>query len=135
MVNADKYLKEKMFRFNDRHVIYNHHESPQSSADLGLVRYHICVLDNKFIENQIIKIQSNFQNQSIVNFPFEDVRREGGIHKKTGFEYLFVSFDTQYTPKFLSFREVSNNVKKDPNLIERRFSDILDYVRRLYDDN
>lgn len=56
-----------------------------------------------------------------------------GKFKETDLRYLFVSYDSEYTPQFLSFEGVSKNFKRDFNLREREGLSIEDYVYRLYE--
>lgn len=125
-------MKRNPFAFNERHVIYNWEPSPESSLDLQLVRYNICVSDDKYRENKISKILSNFQEKSIMNFSFNEVMAREGKHAGTDFRYLFVVLDTQYTPKFLDFGGVSNNVKRDFDLKRRKVGTIEEYVHQMY---
>jgi len=138
MVNVvDKVKSEivKTFNSKGRHIRYNFEKSPSDNNDAERVfmRYHFVVVDNRFIEQNIEKIQQNFQNKSIVNYPFNEVHRMEGKFKSTGFNYLFLSFDTEYTSKFLSFEGISLDKKRDFNLRERKELNIEDYVSRLYD--
>ena len=122
-------LKPK-FKFKERHVQWNWQKSPSNGE---MVRYHFVIADDRFIESKAEKIISNFQEKSIMNYPFEEVRRKEGEFKDTGLKYLFVSYDTAYAPEFLSFEGVTTNFKKDPNLRERQGLTIEDYVSRLYE--
>jgi hypothetical protein len=130
-------LKNKNFKFKERHVLYNFEKSPSdlNNVERTFVRYHFVFADDRFIEEKIERIQNNFQEKSIMNFPFESVNenRLEGKFKGTKLKYLLVSFDTEYTPSFLSFKGVSNNVKKDKDLRERNGLNIKDYVQRLYE--
>jgi hypothetical protein len=124
----------KEFVFKDRHIRYNWQNSPKSEGDLDkrYVRYHFVIVDDRFIENKLEGIISNFHKKSIIDFPFDEVRKIKGKFNDTGLEYLFVSYDTEYTPNFLSFEGVSTNIKQDKNLTERKVLKIEDYVDRLY---
>ncbi|MEX0920715.1 MAG: hypothetical protein WDZ62_00420 [Candidatus Pacearchaeota archaeon] len=125
--------KSKKFKFQERHIVYNFEKSPESSNDLGILRYHFIVSDDRFRENKIEKILNNFQEKSIINYPFDEVRRLEGKHYGTNFRFLFVSYDTQYSPKFLDFKGVSENVKRDTDLRERKVGSIEDYILRKYE--
>jgi len=71
--------------------------------------------------------------EALSNSIFGGMGGLGGGFKDTGLKYLFVSYDTAYTPDFLSFEGVTTNFKKDPNLRERQGLTIEDYVSRLYE--
>jgi hypothetical protein len=136
MDNRVKKLKEaikpKEFIFKDRHVRYNWQNSPKGDTDQNYVRYHFVIADDKFIDAKLDQIISNFQEKSIINFTFEEIRRVKGKFANTGLEYLFVSYDTKATPKFLSFKGISTNIKHDKDLVERKVLKIEDYIDRLY---
>ena len=132
--NTKKSLLElPKFRFKNRHIIYNFEKSPDSSIDKGFVRYHFIVSDDRFREEKIERILSNFQEKSIMNYNFDEIRRFEGKHKGTDYRYLFVTLDTEYTPKFLSFEGVSENIKRDSDLRERKKGNVEDYVMRMYE--
>lgn len=135
MKKLNEEMAQRDFVFEDRHILWNWEKSPSDNSheDRGYVRYHFVITDNRFIEEKVEKIQQIFQEKSIMNYQFIEANRLEGKFKQTGLKYLFVSFDTEYTPQFLSFDGISNNVKKDPNLRERKGLSIYDYVRRIYE--
>ncbi len=124
----------KKFIFRERHVRYNYEVSPNSSLDNPLIRYHFVIVDDRFLDSKPDMIVSNFQDKSIINFSFEKMVRAKGKFKDTGLEYLFVSYDSNCTPKFLDFKGVSSNILRDKNLKERKVLTIEDYVRRVYEE-
>jgi len=122
------------FRFKDRHILWNWEKSSlHRGEEREFVRYHIIIADDRFIEEKLERIQLNFQDKSIISHPFEEILRLEGKFGNTGLNYLFVSFDTEYPYDFLSFEGVSRNVKRDPDLRERKALSIKDYVKRLYE--
>lgn len=127
-------VNERKFKFKERHVLWNWEKSPSDKnyEDKRLVRYHIIITDDRFIEEKLERLQLNFQNKSIICHPFEEIHRLEGKFLDTGLNYLFVSFDTEYPYNFLSFEGISKNTKRDPNLRERKVLKIEDYVERLY---
>jgi len=131
-----KLLIQKGFKFKERHVRWNYEESPsdKSYEDKKLVRYHIVIADDRFLEEKLERLYLNFQEKSIITHSFEEVRpRKSGKFLDTGLDYLFVSFDTEYPYSFVSFEGVSQNVKRDPDLRERKVLKIEDYVERSYE--
>ena len=137
MNNKIKKLKKTMelkkFAFKERHVRYNWQISPETYEDRKLLRYHFVIADDRFLDEKPSEIIENFQNKSIINFSFEEVRRIRGKFKNTELDYLLVSYDTNATPKFLDFKGISNNILKDNNLVERKVLSIEDYVQRTYE--
>ncbi len=125
-------LEKPKFSFRERHILWNWEKSQKSEMEKEFVRYHFVIVDDKFREGKIEKIISNFHKKSIVNYSFEEIRRIEGKFEGTGFRYLFITYDSQYTPQFLSFEKVSKNVKRDFNLRERKFGSLEDYVEKLY---
>jgi hypothetical protein len=128
-----KSINEGNFKFKERHVMWNWQYSSNSYEDKKLVRYHIVITDDRFIEEKLERIMLNFQNKSIITHSFDEIRRLEGKFKDTGLDYLFVSFDTQYPYSYLSFEGVSKNVKRYKDLREREGLSIEDYVRRIYE--
>lgn len=127
-----KFMEPKKFVFKNRHVRYNWQISPETYGDRKLLRYHFVIADDRFLDEKPSRIIENFQNKSIINFSFEEVRRIKGKFKDTGLDYLLISYDTNATPKFLDFKGISNNIFKDNNLIERKVLSVEDYVQRMY---
>ena len=125
------------FDSSGRGVIWNWEESPSNKKEetRRFVRYHVLVIDDRFIDEKIEKLQQNFLDASIVTYPFNEVKRVYGKSKKAGLPFLFVSFDTDYTTDFVSFKGISNNVKKDKDLREREVLSIEDYIQRKYLDD
>ena len=120
----------KKFDKNKRHIRWNWEKSPDSEET---VRYHLIIVDDRFRESKLEKIKINFREETIINYPFEEIRSVGGKVKGTPFRYLFVSYDTIYSPSLLSFKGISENVKKDLDLRERKRGNIEDYVANLYE--
>jgi len=115
---------------NSRHVRWNWQTSPDHEER---VRYHFVVVDDKFRGGKLDQIKENIRSKTIMNFPFEEIRRLEGKVVGTNFRYLFVSCDTVYSPSLVSFESVSKNIKKDTDLIERKRGNIEDYVANLYE--
>jgi len=113
-----------------RHVRWNWEQSPDNEE---LVRYHFIIIDDKYREGKLERIKSNIKEKSIINYSFEEIRRTGGKVVGTDFRYLFVTCDTAYTHTYVSFEGVSKNIRKDPDLRERKRGDIEDYVADLYE--
>ena len=128
-----KIIKTQKFKFRERHVRWNWEKSPASTEDRKFVRYHFVVVDDRFRENKLIQIISNFQNKTIMNYPFDEVRKVEGKFANTNFRYLFVSYDTEYSPKLLNFKKVSENIKRDSDLKERKIGSIESYISKLYE--
>lgn len=123
------------FTFNKRHVRYNWQTSPESTEDNKLVRYHFIIADDRFLESKLDRIILNAQEKSIINFNFNEIRRVKGKFKDTGLDYIFASYDSNCTSKFIDFKGVSENIKRDVNLVERVGLKIEDYVERLYEND
>ncbi|MEA3413960.1 MAG: hypothetical protein U9Q99_00325 [Nanoarchaeota archaeon] len=122
------------FKFKERHVIYNWQESPEMADNEKMIRYHFIICDDRFREAKIEKILSNFRKKTIMNYPFEEIRKEEGKAESTNFRYLFLTYDSKYDPRLLNFENVSKNVKQDINLRERKKGHIEDYVANMYSE-
>lgn len=130
-----KLLVPKSFTFKERHVRYNWQTSPESTEDNKLVRYHFIIADDRFLESKLDRIILNAQEKSIINFNFNEIRKKKSKFKDTGLEYIFASYDSNCTSKFIDFKGVSENIKRDVNLVERSGLKIEDYVERLYESD
>lgn len=123
----------KKFEFKKRHIVWNCEISPTSFFEGALVRYHFIIVDDKFRESKLKNILGKFEKNSGVSYPLEKIREKEGKFKATSFRYLFASFDAVYPPNFLDFKGISCNIKKDPNLLERKRGSIEDYVSNIYE--
>lgn len=129
MKNVTLNSLKKKFSKKDRHVRWNWERHPEY---LDLVRYHFVIVDDKYRELKIEKIKDKFNSKSIINYSFDTYREVEGKVENTYYRYLFVSLDTKAPDYFLDFNGISNNVKKDDNLRERKRGNIEDYVADLY---
>ena len=125
----EKTTRKKRFKPNERHIRWNYEKSPD---DENLVRYHFIISDDKFRDAKLEEILLKIQTKTIASYPFEKIRRIEGKTEGTEFRYLFVSFDTPFSPKLLDFYKISNNVKRDESLRERTRGNIEDYVESIY---
>lgn len=129
-----KTLREvSKFVFRERHVRWNWQTSPESTEDNKLIRYHFIIADDRFLESKLDRIISNAQEKSIINFNFNEIRKIKGKFKKTGLDYIFASYDSNCTFKFINFKGVSENIKRDGDLVERAGLKIEDYIQRIYE--
>jgi hypothetical protein len=131
MNEASKQLPK--FVFKARHVRWNWQSSPESTEDNQLVRYHFLIADDRFLEGKLDRIISNAQEKSIINYNFNEIRNMKGKFKSAGLNYLFKTYDSNCTPNFINFEGVSENIKKDKDLVERTGLKIEDYIERVYE--
>ena len=134
MAKINKNISKKRFYNKDRYIKYNWEKSPESIEGAEKVRYHFIIVNDRFRESKLDKLISNFHEKSIMNYVFEEVRRIEGKVFGTDYRYLFVSYDTIYTPQFLNFSGISKNVKRDFDLRERKKGTSEDYVSSLYSE-
>jgi len=114
-----------------RHIRWNHEQSPDNPE---LVRYHIIIVDDKDREGKLTKTLRTMQEKVAMNYSFEEIRKTEGQFVGTEYRYLFVSYDTAYSPKLFGPSEVSKNLKQDSALRERKRGNIEDYVANLYSE-
>jgi muramoyltetrapeptide carboxypeptidase LdcA involved in peptidoglycan recycling len=106
-----------------KHLRFNWRESPESSEDLPLTRYYFDVVDNKFREQKIEQILGGVQNQTIINFKFNEITPsyEGKV-EGTNLRYLCRVYDSNCSPELVkkSILEVfGNSYVVDKNLYDR----------------
>lgn len=114
---------------NSRHVRWNWEKSPDAEET---VRYHFIIVDDKNRKGKMEKILENIRDKSFVNYPFEEIRSEEGKVEGTEYRYIFKTYDTQYAPNLVDFKGVSENIKRDKELSERKKTDISWYVENKY---
>jgi len=131
-----EYSKKKRFAPKERHIRFNYTESPENGESLnGLIklRYYFVVQDDRFRESAIEKILWNFQKKSIIHFPFEKIDKSEGKAVGTDYRYLYIAYDTFYSPTLLSFEGISKNVKRDSDLRDSTRRTAKEYVHRIYE--
>ena len=116
-----------------RHIRWNWQRSPDSAE---MVRCHFIVVDDKNREEKIEKILDSALNKSIIHCMFNEIRSVEGKVRGSEFRYLFKTYDTSYTPKYLNPKAIFPLVIKDKELYERQkdFEGICKYVAKLYED-
>ena len=93
------------------------------------------MIDNKNLEGKMEKILKNCNDASIINFSFDEVDRVEGEVTGTDLNYLYVSYDSVCTPKYVSFKGVAEKSRRDSNLIGRKVIPVKDYLKRTYGPN
>lgn len=136
MKNKTLKLIKKRFSQKDRHIRYSYEKAPDSEDMINgaeKIRYHFIIQDDRFREEKIEKILSNFQEKTIINYLFEEIDHLEGKAIGTPYRYLYKCYESFYSPTLLNFKGISTNIKKDRDLRERKIGDIKEYIRKIYE--
>lgn len=119
----------KKISLRERHIRWNWEKSPDNP---DMTRYFFVIVDDKGRDQKLEKILSNFRKKTIINHPFEFIRKSEGQVVNSGLRYLFAIYDSGYSPNLIDFFNVSAKVIMDNELYERKVGNVEDYVERLF---
>ena len=125
MVNVK--VPKKYVKKNSRHIRWNWEESLDN---LGFVRYHLIIVDDKDREGILKNI---LENLHVVNGGVLRIRSVSGKVKGTRYRYLFETHDSRTAPDFINWSLIKKDKVRDKNLYERKKGNIEDYVSSIYD--
>ena len=123
-----------MVKKTERHVRLNWESAPSDVTipsdinNLGLVRYHFVVVDDRDRPGVLARVLNQMQQFGAVI----QIRSVEGKVEKSKSRYLFESYDCTVAPRELDLTAFKKPVKKDSELRERKVGTIEDYVRRVY---
>lgn len=119
-----------------RHFRLNWINSPD---DPEKIRYYFNIVDDKFREEKIKRILDEIQNQTIINFSFEEIQTLEGRVAGSDLRYLCKVYDANCSPKLVSVaiqKIFKSSVIKDSNLYDRvkPGTSLEQYLTKIYED-